>query len=234
MVAAREVVRDLTATERRHRRGRRRAPARRRPELPLQALQRRVDAQQRPARRRPARRRASTSCSPTATTTRICPTSSSRGPPSGSATRSRRSSRTASASCPCPSGPRATTSPGSSARSARRACSTGRIRDPRVVERTVGEVMDPPLPIVEASASLDEAFALLQRRRSPGRDPRRSPGRRGRRSSTCSSTSRTTGATAPRILLRATPGRRTCCSSLRRITRGLPSPIRAIPPSAHR
>jgi cystathionine beta-synthase len=34
-------------------------------------------------------------------------------------------------------------------------------RDPSVVERTVGEVMDPPLPIVEASASLDEAFALL-------------------------------------------------------------------------
>jgi cystathionine beta-synthase len=34
-------------------------------------------------------------------------------------------------------------------------------RDPSVVERTVGEVMDPPLPVVEASASLDEAFALL-------------------------------------------------------------------------
>ena len=34
-------------------------------------------------------------------------------------------------------------------------------RDPTVVERTVGEVMDQPLPLVEASASLDEAFALL-------------------------------------------------------------------------
>ena len=34
-------------------------------------------------------------------------------------------------------------------------------RDPSVVERTVGEVMDPPLPLVDASASLDEAFALL-------------------------------------------------------------------------
>jgi cystathionine beta-synthase len=34
-------------------------------------------------------------------------------------------------------------------------------RNPDVVERTVGEVMDPPLPQVEASASLDEAFALL-------------------------------------------------------------------------
>jgi cystathionine beta-synthase len=34
-------------------------------------------------------------------------------------------------------------------------------RDPTVVDRTVGEVMDPPLPLVDASASLDEAFALL-------------------------------------------------------------------------
>ena len=34
-------------------------------------------------------------------------------------------------------------------------------RDPTVVERTVGEVMDGPLPLVDASATLDEAFALL-------------------------------------------------------------------------
>ena len=34
-------------------------------------------------------------------------------------------------------------------------------RDPSVVDRTVGEVMDPPLPLVEASADLDEAFSLL-------------------------------------------------------------------------
>jgi cystathionine beta-synthase len=34
-------------------------------------------------------------------------------------------------------------------------------RDPSVVERTVGEVMDPPLPTVELGASLDEAFGLL-------------------------------------------------------------------------
>ncbi|MBA2374234.1 MAG: cystathionine beta-synthase [Chloroflexi bacterium] len=34
-------------------------------------------------------------------------------------------------------------------------------RDPTIVERTVGEVMDPPLPLVEASSSLDAAFALL-------------------------------------------------------------------------
>jgi cystathionine beta-synthase len=34
-------------------------------------------------------------------------------------------------------------------------------RDPTIVERTVGEVMDGPLPLVDASATLDEAFALL-------------------------------------------------------------------------
>jgi len=34
-------------------------------------------------------------------------------------------------------------------------------RDPTVVERTVGEVMDSPLPLVDASATLDEAFGLL-------------------------------------------------------------------------
>ena len=34
-------------------------------------------------------------------------------------------------------------------------------RDPSIVERTVGEVMDAPLPLVEASATLDAAFALL-------------------------------------------------------------------------
>jgi cystathionine beta-synthase len=34
-------------------------------------------------------------------------------------------------------------------------------RDPSVVERTVGEVMDRPLPIVDVTASLDDAFRLL-------------------------------------------------------------------------
>jgi cystathionine beta-synthase len=34
-------------------------------------------------------------------------------------------------------------------------------RDPTVVERTVGEVMDPPLPLVDASASVDDAYRLL-------------------------------------------------------------------------
>jgi cystathionine beta-synthase len=34
-------------------------------------------------------------------------------------------------------------------------------RDPSVVERTVGEVMDPPLPTIDLAATLDEAFGLL-------------------------------------------------------------------------
>jgi cystathionine beta-synthase len=34
-------------------------------------------------------------------------------------------------------------------------------RDPSIVQRTVGEVMDAPLPLVDASATLDEAFTLL-------------------------------------------------------------------------
>ena len=38
-------------------------------------------------------------------------------------------------------------------------------RDPTIVERTVGEVMEAPLPLVDASATLDEAFAPAQRRR---------------------------------------------------------------------
>ena len=52
-------------------------------------------------------------------------------------------------------------------------------RDPSIVERTVGEVMDRPLPLVDVAASLDEAFALLSGRRvGARRDPRRAPGRR--------------------------------------------------------
>ena len=34
-------------------------------------------------------------------------------------------------------------------------------RDPSTVERTVGEVMDTPLPFVDVEASLDQAFALI-------------------------------------------------------------------------
>ena len=47
-------------------------------------------------------------------------------------------------------------------------------RDPAVVERTVGEVMDRPLPVVDLDATLDDAFALLSGRGAgAGRDRRR-------------------------------------------------------------
>jgi cystathionine beta-synthase len=36
-------------------------------------------------------------------------------------------------------------------------------RNPELVERTVGEVMDRPLPVLDVTAPLDEAFALLSR-----------------------------------------------------------------------
>jgi cystathionine beta-synthase len=36
-------------------------------------------------------------------------------------------------------------------------------RDPAVVERTIGEVMDPPLPTINLDATLDEAFGLLSK-----------------------------------------------------------------------
>jgi cystathionine beta-synthase len=34
-------------------------------------------------------------------------------------------------------------------------------RDPSIVERTVGEVMDRPLPLIDVETSLDQTFALL-------------------------------------------------------------------------
>ena len=111
--------------------------------------------------RRPARWCGSQTCSRTATTPDRSPMSSWRERPNGSVMRSRCSRSTASASCRSRRRATATSWPRSSGRSPRRACSTGRSAIPTVVERTVGEVMDPPLPLVDASATLDEAFALL-------------------------------------------------------------------------
>ncbi len=127
MVAAREVVRDLTADGGRARGGRRRAPARQRPELPLEGLQRRVAARERPHghdRGDDAHRGRSW---PTAITRRIARRSSWRGPRSGSVTPSPRSRPTGSRSSPSRRSPTATTWSAWSARSARRACSIGRI-----------------------------------------------------------------------------------------------------------
>ena len=38
-------------------------------------------------------------------------------------------------------------------------------RDPSIVERTVGEVMERPLPTIDADASLDDAFRRCPRAR---------------------------------------------------------------------
>ncbi len=62
-------------------------------------------------------------------------------------------------------------------------------RDPSVVERTVGEVMDRPLPTIDVAASLDEAFALLSDGApAVARGPRRARRRASSPGSTCWST----------------------------------------------
>jgi CBS domain-containing protein len=161
MVAAREVVRDLVATDGGHEAvvvallpdgGR---------NLPIEAAQRRVDARERAAaddrighpHRHTARR----------PPPRDGPAAGHRRPDDGAGGRRHRDSPRSSASVNCPF----------------RAAGRGRgggpevgsinekglldraYRDPSIVDRTVGEVMDPPLPLVDAAASLDEAFSLL-------------------------------------------------------------------------
>ena len=64
-------------------------------------------------------------------------------------------------------------------------------RDPAIVERTVGEVMDRPLPLVDVDTSLDAAFALLRGRVGADRDRAASGRPASSPSSTCSSTSPT-------------------------------------------
>jgi cystathionine beta-synthase len=34
-------------------------------------------------------------------------------------------------------------------------------RNPEIVDRTVGEVMEPPLPVIDVTATVDEAFSQL-------------------------------------------------------------------------
>ena len=132
---------------RRPRRGRRRPPARRRPELPVQALQRRVDARQRPAARRPARSSGSTSCSRDRHHGRSCRRRRRR--PDDRARRRR--DRPAPGVRHQPAAgvratPTATTLDGIVGSISEKGLLDRAYRDPSVVERTVGEVMDPPLP----------------------------------------------------------------------------------------
>ena len=161
MVAAREVVRDLAATPDGRDGGRRRPPPRQRPELPLQDLQRRVDARERPAgddRRRGPRRRPARGPPPRR------PDAGPRPGADDAAGRRRHRDPPGVRDQPAarsPSSPTATPSRASSARSREKGLLDRAFRDPTIVERTVGEVMDRPLPIVDVGASLDEAFALL-------------------------------------------------------------------------
>ena len=146
------------------------------------------------------RRRGSRSCCAPATTASRSRTSSSPGRPTGSAWRSTCSRSTASASCRSRSSPTATRSRGSWARSARSALLDRAYRNPDVVERTVGEVMDPPLPDDRPSRRrVDEAFSLLSGRRTALLAVARRAARPGSSpSSTCSSTSPTATEPAPR------------------------------------
>ena len=168
-------------------RRRRRPAARQRPELPVEDLQRRVDARQRPAghdrRGRPGRRPAPRPAPRRA----AAATSSSPGRPSGSARPSRRSRSIGISQLPVSERPDGDALEGFVGSITEKGLLDRAFRDPSIVERTVGEVMDRPLPFVDVAASLDEAFALLSggssaviatQRRAP--DRRRDQARRPR------------------------------------------------------
>ena len=142
--------------------GRRRAAARQRPELPVQDLQRRVDAGERPAGRRPAPSSGSTTCSTTATTPgrsrTSCIARTTQRVGEAIATLQEYSG---SASCRSRSDPDGDAIEGFVGSITEKGLLDRAFRDPSIVERTVGEVMDRPLPLVDVAASLDEAFALL-------------------------------------------------------------------------
>ena len=132
----------------------------RRPQLPLQALQRRVDAGQRPGglpdgtgARRPAPRGAAW---------RRRAAGGRAGPHDRAGRRpsSTRCSGSASARCRSRSGADDAIE-GIVGSISERSLLERAYRDPSIVERTVGEVMERPLPMIATAAALDEAFQLL-------------------------------------------------------------------------
>ena len=148
-------------------------------------------------RRGRPRRRGAAQRPPTA---RSCPTSSWRGRRIASAPRSTCSSCTASASCRSRSSPTGDAIEGIVGSVSEKGLLDRAYRDPTVVERTVGEVMDQPLPTIDLGARsttrsrcCPAARRRSSRRRRAGR-PASSP------SSTCWSTWRTAAhvATEPR------------------------------------
>ena len=144
--------------------------ARRRPELPLEALQRRVDARQRPAaddrRGRPGRRAARAS----ATTASRCPTSCSPGRPTASGAAIDLLQRVRhQPAARCRSSPTGRDLAGIVGSVSEKGLLDRAYRNPEIVERTVGEVMDRPLPTLDTSrdrrrgvrAAVGGAAALL-------------------------------------------------------------------------
>ena len=89
-----------------------------------------------------------------------CRPSSWHGRRIASPMRSSSSSATASARCPSPSGP-TTRSSGIVGSISEKGLLERAYREPDIVERTVGEVMDRPLPTIDSDATVDEAFDLL-------------------------------------------------------------------------
>ena len=161
MVAAREVVARARRDAGRSRRRGRRPAAGQRPELPVEDLQRRVDARQRPARDH-GRRRPGPGPAPrqaprrTAAAARRWP-----GRRSASARRSRRSRNSASASSPSRNRRTATRSKGSSGRSPRRGFSIGRSATRPPSSGPSARSWTRHFPFVDVEASLDQAFALI-------------------------------------------------------------------------
>ena len=137
--------------------------------------------------RRAARRRA--------TTARSCPTSSSPGRPTASAPRSTLLQRYGISQMPVSERADDDAIEGIVGSISEKGLLDRAYRDPSVVERTVGEVMDPPLPLIDARGVARRRVRAAVRRRAGARRRRAATGRpASSRSSTCSSTSPTAAA----------------------------------------
>ena len=151
-------------------RGHRRHPPGQRPQLPVQALQRRVDADPRPAGddgRDRARGRAARGPPPRR---RTCRRSSWRGRRIGSGQAIETLQRFGVSQLPVSEHPDGDALEGIVGSVSERGLLDRAYRDPAIVDRTVGEVMDRPLPALEVD-------------RQPGRGLRAAVGRRARRCS---------------------------------------------------
>ena len=160
MIATLDLVRELGATERRQRGDHRDAPAGRRPQLPVEAVQRRVDARERAA----------------PTTGAIVRISEllrdrHRDPEMPDVVIARTTDRVGAAidllqlygisQLPVSEQPEGDDLTGIVGSVSERGLLDRAYRNPSVVERTIGEVMDRPLPTLGVETTLDDAFAIL-------------------------------------------------------------------------